>query len=94
MAADDLNTAAPRSFVNRFDRMEWAGAFGDLGTFIPFVVAYTTVLGIDPFGVLLAFGASLITCGLYYKTPFPVQGRPAGNRVDRAIPAQAKRHEL
>ena len=25
---------------NRFDRMEWAGAFGDLGTFIPFVVAY------------------------------------------------------
>ncbi len=28
---------------NRFDRMEWAGAFGDLGTLIPFVVAYISV---------------------------------------------------
>lgn len=37
---------------NRFDRMEWAGAFGDLGTFIPFVVAYLTVLKMDPVGVL------------------------------------------
>jgi hypothetical protein len=30
--------------VNRFDRMEWAGAFGDLGTLIPFVVAYIAVV--------------------------------------------------
>lgn len=88
MAADNLNTAAPRSFVNRFDRMEWAGAFGDLGTFIPFVVAYTTVLGIDPFGVLLAFGASLIACGLYYKTPFPVQPMKAIGAVATTQAAQ------
>jgi hypothetical protein len=33
--------SAPR---NRFDRMEWAGAFGDLGTLIPFIVAYLSVL--------------------------------------------------
>lgn len=58
---------------NRFDRMEWAGAFGDLGTLIPFVAAYITVLTLDPFGVLFAFGASMVVCGLYYKTPFPVQ---------------------
>jgi xanthine/uracil/vitamin C permease (AzgA family) len=88
MAADELNTAAPRSSVNRFDRMEWAGAFGDLGTFIPFVVAYTTVLGIDPFGVLLAFGASLIACGLYYKTPFPVQPMKAIGAVATTQAAQ------
>jgi hypothetical protein len=25
---------------NRFDRIEWAGAFGDLGTLLPFVIAY------------------------------------------------------
>jgi hypothetical protein len=36
---------------NRFDRMEWAGAFGDLGTLIPFVVAYIAVLKIEPFGI-------------------------------------------
>ncbi len=27
----------------------------------------------DPFGVLFAFGAAMLACGLYYKTPFPVQ---------------------
>jgi len=58
---------------NRFDRMEWAGAFGDLGTLIPFVVAYLAVVKVDPCGVLFSFGAALLFCGLYYKTPFPVQ---------------------
>ncbi len=62
--------AAPR---NRFDRLEWAGAFGDLGTLIPFIVAYIGVLKLDPFGVLFAFGTSMLVCGIYYKTPFPVQ---------------------
>ena len=50
--------------ANRFDRMEVAGAFGDLGTLIPFVVAYISVLNMDPFGVLLAFGASMVTCSV------------------------------
>jgi MFS superfamily sulfate permease-like transporter len=69
-----VNESAPTvPSGNRFDRMEWAGAFGDLGTLIPFVVAYIGVLKIDPFGVLFAFGSSLLICGLYYKTPFPVQ---------------------
>lgn len=58
---------------NRFDRMEWAGAFGDLGTLIPFVVAYLAVVKVDPCGVLFSFGAAMLICGLYYKTPFPVQ---------------------
>lgn len=59
--------------ANRFDRMEWAGAFGDLGTLIPFVVAYIAVVKMEPFGVLFSFGASMLVSGLYYKTPFPVQ---------------------
>ncbi len=53
--------------------MEWAGAFGDLGTLIPFVVAYIAVVKMEPFGVLFSFGASMLVSGLYYKTPFPVQ---------------------
>lgn len=53
--------------------MEWAGAFGDLGTLVPFVVAYITLLRIDPFGILFAFGVSMIVVGAYYRTPFPVQ---------------------
>ncbi|OHC61634.1 MAG: sulfate transporter [Rhodocyclales bacterium GWA2_65_19] len=58
---------------NRFDLPELAGAFGDLGTLIPFVVAYISLLKMDASGILLAFGASLIGVGLFYKTPFPVQ---------------------
>lgn len=58
---------------NRFDRSEWAGAFGDLGTLIPFVIGYITVMKLDPLGILFMFGILLIACGSYYKTPIPVQ---------------------
>ena len=44
---------------NRFDRMEWAGAFGDLGTLIPFVVASLCMLSLDPVGVLFTFGLAM-----------------------------------
>ncbi len=69
------NRYAPqgRPTANRYDRMEWAGAFGDLGTLIPFVVGYIVVLHMDPVGILLAFGISKIASGLYYRTPMPIQ---------------------
>jgi hypothetical protein len=73
---------------NRFDRMEWAGAFGDLGTLIPFVVAYIAVLKIDPFGILFTFGAAMVACGIYYKTPFPVQPMKAIGAVATTQAAQ------
>jgi predicted benzoate:H+ symporter BenE len=68
--------------------MEWAGAFGDLGTLIPFVVAYIGVVGVDPFGVLFAFGAAMIFCGAYYRTPFPVQPMKAIGAVAATQAAQ------
>lgn len=71
--ASETEAEKPAPHGNRYDRMEWAGAFGDLGTLIPFVAAYIGVLKMDPFGVLFAFGAAMLVCGLYYKTPFPVQ---------------------
>lgn len=58
---------------NRFDLAELSGAFGDLGTLIPFIVAYVSILKMDPTGILLGFGVALIVVGFYYKTPFPVQ---------------------
>lgn len=57
----------------KFDLPEWTGAFGDLGTFLPFVVGYISVVNFDPLGILLTFGVFLIIAGLYYKTPIPVQ---------------------
>lgn len=73
---------------NRFDRTEIAGAFGDFGTLIPFVVAYIGVLGLDPFGVLLSFGLSMIGVGLVYRTPFPVQPMKAIGAVATTQAAQ------
>lgn len=73
---------------NRFDRMEWAGAFGDLGTLIPFVVAYIGMVGMDPFGILFAFGVALIICGVYYRTPMPVQPMKAAGAVAATQAAQ------
>jgi MFS superfamily sulfate permease-like transporter len=58
---------------NRYDRLEWAGAFGDLGTLIPFAVAYITIVKVPPFGLFFMFGISLLVAGLYYKTPIPIQ---------------------
>jgi len=58
---------------NRYDLNELAGAFGDLGTLIPFVAAYISVVKMDPSGILLAFGSALVVVGWTYRTPFPVQ---------------------
>ncbi len=58
---------------NSFDRYEFAGAFGDLGTLIPFAIAYIMVMRIEPLGLLFTFGVMLIGAGLYYRTPIPVQ---------------------
>jgi xanthine/uracil/vitamin C permease (AzgA family) len=80
-----LQAAIP---VNRFDRMEWAGAFGDLGTLIPFTVAYISLLKMDPYGILLAFGIAKIISGLYYKTPFPIQPMKAIGAVATTQAAQ------
>jgi len=62
-----------RKTKNRYDKMEWAGAFGDLGTLIPFVVAYITIVKVEPLGLLLMFGIAKVASGFYYRTPFPIQ---------------------
>ncbi|MBF0526838.1 MAG: putative sulfate/molybdate transporter, partial [Deltaproteobacteria bacterium] len=65
--------AAQVKTKNLYNRMEWAGAFGDVGTLIPFVVAYITIVKIDPLGLLFMFGICLLAAGFYYRTPLPVQ---------------------
>ena len=54
---------------NRYDLREVAGAFGDLGTLIPFLVGYITISKMDPVGILVAFGVFKIFVGFYFKTP-------------------------
>jgi hypothetical protein len=58
---------------NEYSLREAAGAFGDVGTLIPFLVGYITVARMDPTGMLVAFGAFKIVAGLTYRTPVPIQ---------------------
>jgi len=69
-AAAGADAAEPK---NLYNRMEWAGAFGDVGTLIPFVVAYITIVKMPPLGLLFMFGITLMASGLYYRTPIPIQ---------------------
>jgi len=68
--------------------MEWAGAFGDLGTLIPFAIAYITLLDVEPSSMLFVIGVSQILVGLYYKTPFPVQPMKAIGAIATTQAAQ------
>jgi MFS superfamily sulfate permease-like transporter len=65
----------PAARVGRswFAPSEWSGAFGDLGTLVPFLLAYIAVLKIEPAGILLTFGVAMVVVGFVHRTPFPVQ---------------------
>ena len=58
---------------NVYNTTELAGAFGDLGTLIPFVVGYIVISKLDPVGILVSLGILKIFVGLYFKTPVPIQ---------------------
>ena len=57
----------------RFDRREWAGAFGDLGTDFPLLVGLTLACGLNGGSVLAAAGALQIATALAYRMPMPVE---------------------
>lgn len=77
----------PRNAL-RFDRGEWAGAFGDLGTLVPFVLAYVTLVGVAPAGMLLGFGVALVAAGAYFRAPIAVQPMKAIGAVAATGAAQ------
>jgi hypothetical protein len=57
----------------RFDRREFAGAFGDLGTDFPLLVGLTLACGLDGGSVLAVAGALQIATALIYRMPMPVE---------------------
>ena len=65
-----------RSFIQ-----EVSGACGDLGTFIPHVIGAMTVAGLAPAGVLIGFSTFLVSTGLFYGLPLPVQPMKAVSAV-------------
>jgi hypothetical protein len=57
----------------RFDRHEFAGAFGDLGTDIPLLVGVILAAKLPGASVLMVFGAMQVFTALAYRLPMPVQ---------------------
>ena len=60
-----------RSF--RFDRLEFAGSLGDLGTLIPLSLGLIVITGLSASTVFLMVGLFYVVSGLYYRLPIPVQ---------------------
>lgn len=71
----------------RFDRVELAGAFGDLGTLLPIVVGMILINKLSPSTVFLAFGLFYLITGYYYRLPVPVQPLKAVGAIAIAYPA-------
>jgi SulP family sulfate permease len=57
----------------RFNRLEAAGALGDLGTLLPLAIGMILVNGLSPSGIFLPVGLYYIFSGLYYEVPTAVQ---------------------
>ncbi len=67
------SSAAPAKPGLRFDRHEWSGAFGDMGTDLPLLVGMILAAKLDAASVLTVFGLMQILTGLWYRMPMPVQ---------------------
>lgn len=57
----------------RFDRHECAGAFGDLGTLLPFVIGLIAVCGLDAGALFITLGLFNLLCAVAFRVPVPLQ---------------------
>jgi MFS superfamily sulfate permease-like transporter len=65
-----LKSPAPRI---AFNRHELSGAFGDIGTDLPLIIAMIPAAGLDAASVFVMFGLMQIATGLAYGIPMPMQ---------------------
>lgn len=56
-----------------FNRNEWSGAFGDIGTDFPLIAGLILTGGLNVAGVLVLFGFFQIITAIAYRMPMPVQ---------------------
>ncbi len=57
----------------KFNKQEFAGAFGDIGTDFPLIIAMILAANLHAPSVLIVYGLMQILTGLTYKIPMPVQ---------------------
>ena len=57
----------------RFNRQEFSGSLGDLGTLLPLALGLILVNGLSPHGIFLSVGLFFIFSGLYFGVTVPIQ---------------------
>ncbi|MGD9188018.1 MAG: putative sulfate/molybdate transporter, partial [Desulfobacteraceae bacterium] len=57
----------------KFNRMEFAGSLGDLGTLLPLSMGMILINGLHPNGVFFCIGLYYILSGLFFGVTTPVQ---------------------
>ncbi len=56
-----------------FNRMEFAGSLGDLGTLLPIAIAMIVLNGLNVTNVMVTVGLFYVVAGIYFRVPVPVQ---------------------
>ena len=56
-----------------FNRMEFSGSLGDLGTLLPIAIGMIVLNGLNVTNVMTTVGLFYTAAGLYFKVPVPVQ---------------------
>jgi SulP family sulfate permease len=57
----------------KFNRLEFAGSLGDLGTLLPLAIGMILINGLKPTGLFLTIGIFYVLAGIYYGVTVPVQ---------------------
>lgn len=57
----------------KFNRQEFAGSLGDLGTILPIAIGMILVNGLNPAGLFLSVGLFYILAGFYYGVTVSIQ---------------------
>lgn len=57
----------------KFNRLEFAGSLGDLGTLLPIAIGMILINGLSPLGVFFSIGLLYIMTGLYFNVTVPIQ---------------------
>jgi SulP family sulfate permease len=66
----DSESAFP-AFI--FNRLEFSGSLGDLGTLLPIAIAMIVLNGLNVSNVMVTIGLFYVIAGIYFKVPVPVQ---------------------
>ena len=72
----------------QFNRLEFSGSLGDLGTLIPLSLALIIICQLSATTVFLMIGIFYLSCGFFYKLPIPVQPLKVVSAIAIAFPAK------